>query len=448
MTDASTATAQSAARTFAKPRQSLWAICNISFGFLGIQIAFALQNANVSRIFQTLGASIDALPILWVAGPLTGLLVQPIVGYFSDRTWGRLGRRRPYFLGGAILSAIALLILPSAGVLWLAVAAFWLLDISINVAMQPFRAFVGDMLSEDQRTLGYAVQSIFIGIGALAASAMPYVFTQWLGVSGNAPAGIVPDAVRLAFHIGAAALLVAVLWTVVSTREYSPEALASFAGDGMRREPVLSRGLVREVLSALFAMPRVMRRLAAVQFFSWSGFFVLWIYTTPVVAQHHFHGAQAGTAAYNAAADWIGILFAAYNGVAALYGFVLGPLAARLGPSRLHALNLLAGSIGFLCFVMTSDPTWLLLAMVGIGIAWASVLAMPYALLCDAVPYEKFGVFMGIFNFFIVLPQLVVSGVMSYLIKGLFPGDPVGVMLIAAGSFAIAAALSWRKVGG
>jgi maltose/moltooligosaccharide transporter len=446
----STVTAAAAATpaAVAKPRLGLVAIGNLSFGFFGIQIAFALQTANVSRIFQTLGASIDALPILWIAGPMTGLLVQPIIGYLSDRTWGRFGRRRPYFLAGALMSATALVLLPNAPYLWLAVVAFWLLDISLNVSMEPFRAFVGDMLPDEQRTTGYAVQTIFIGFGALAASAAPWVFANLLGVAGDAPAGVVPQNVRLAFYIGAAALFAAVLWTVLSTREYSPHELARFAG-GTVAAPEAGTARIhplRELLGDLVAMPAVMRRLAVIQFFSWCGFFVLWIYGTPVVAFHHFGGALPGTAAYNAAGNHVGNLFAVYNGVAAVYAFLLAPLAARFGRERVHAVNLLAGAAGFAGFCLTRDATLLYAAMLGVGMAWASVLTMPYALLCGALPYRKLGVYMGIFNFFIVLPQLAVAGVMGAVVRSAFPVDPVGVMALAGASLVVAATLAWRRL--
>ena len=430
----------------AKPRLGLGAIGNLSFGFFGIQVAFALQTANVSRIFQTLGASIDALPILWIAGPMTGLLVQPIIGYLSDRTWGRFGRRRPYFLAGALLSATALVLLPNAPFLWLAVAAFWLLDISLNVSMEPFRAFVGDMLPDEQRTTGYAVQTIFIGFGALAASAAPWVFTNVLGIAGNAPSGVVPENVRVAFYVGAVALFLAVLWTVLSTREYSPAELARYAGAAAAPEDAPAHvHPVRELVTDFIAMPQVMRRLAVIQFFSWCGFFVLWIYGTPVVAFHHFGGAAPGTAAYNAAGNHVGNLFAVYNGVAAVYAFLLAPLAARFGRERVHAANLVAGAAGFAGFCLTRDPTTLYASMVGVGMAWASVLTMPYALLCGALPYRKLGVYMGIFNFFIVLPQLVVAGVMGTIVRLAFPGDPAGVMGLAAAALVTAAALAWRR---
>lgn len=438
-----------------KPRLSLLAISNLSFGFFGIQIAFALQTANVSRIFQTLGASIDGLPILWIAGPVTGLLVQPVIGYLSDRTWSRFGRRRPYFLAGAILGTLALLALPNSGLLWLAVPIFWILDIALNVSMEPFRAFVGDMLPDEQRTTGYAVQTIFIGTGALLASAAPYVLTHVLGVTGNAPPGVLPPTVLLSFYIGAFVFLAAVVWTVWSTPEYSPQELAAFEA-GRREAPtdVASaalgprRSAVRELLIDIAAMPPAMRRLATIQFFSWCAFFILWIYATPVIAFHHFSEAKPGSASYNAAGDWIGILFAVYNGAAALYAFVMPALARRLGKGRLHALNLIAGSAGFAGFLLTRDSQLLVIPMVGIGIAWASVLAMPYALLCGAIPYQKLGTYMGIFNFFIVLPQIVVSLAMGWIVHLAFPGDPVGVMAIAAASFLIAASLAWGQVDG
>ena len=447
----------------AKPRLGLSAISNLSFGFFGIQTAFALQNTNVSRIFQIFGASMDSLPILWIAGPVTGLLVQPVVGYLSDRTWGRLGRRRPYFLTGAILSSIALVLLPNSGVLWIAVPTFWLLDLALNVTMEPFRAFVGDMLPDEQRTTGYAVQTIFIGVGATVASAASPLLTQVFGISSVAPPGQLPDAVRLAFYIGAAALLSAVLWTIVSTREYSPAQLQAFdaatrAPSG-RTTPVdgshaprsggwlgVAVSAVQELLGDLVAMPAAMRRLAAIQFFSWCSFFILWIYSSPVVAFHHFGGAAPGSAAFNRAGDHVGLLFSLYNLVATGYAFLLPLLARRFGRERLHAMNLLAGAAGFAGFVLTRDPNVLFASMVGIGIAWASVLTMPYALLCGAIPYRKLGTYMGIFNFFIVLPQIVVALVMGRIVHLAFPVDPVGVMAIASTSFTIAALCSWRPI--
>jgi maltose/moltooligosaccharide transporter len=432
----------------AKPPLSLLAISNLSFGFFGIQIAFALQTANVSRIFQTLGASIEELPILWIAGPVTGLLVQPIVGWFSDRTWTRFGRRRPYFFGGALASAAALLLLPNAPFLWLAVVGLWLLDIAINVTMEPFRAFVGDMLPTRQRTKGYAVQTIFIGTGALLASAAPWLLANVFGVSGDAPAGVVPDTVRLAFFIGAFTLFAAVAWTVLSTREYSPTQLAAFAAaEGRTDAPVEHAppgGFFRSLLTDIARMPRAMRGLALIQFFSWSGLFVMWVYSTPVVAHRHY-GAAPGTPGFNEAGDWVGVLFAIYNAVAAAYAFVLPKIVARFGGERVHAFNLVLGALGLASYAVFREPGMLTVSMLGIGVAWASILTMPYALLCETIPYSKFGTYMGIFNFFIVLPQIVVAMLAGPVVKAAFPGDPTGMMYVGGASFLVAAVLAWRR---
>jgi maltose/moltooligosaccharide transporter len=482
----------------ARPRLGFWQLWNISFGFFGIQIGFALQGANVSRIFQTLGASIDDLPILWIAGPVTGLIVQPIVGYFSDRTWGRLGRRRPYFLAGAILASLALAAFPDAAALWVAAGLLWVLDASINISMEPFRAFVGDMVDEDQRTRGYALQTVFIGAGSVLASLAPAFLTRAIGLSNVAPAGAIPQAVAYAFYLGAGALLAAVLWTVVTTREYSPAQLAEFGvataiernvpeapapgfgagllwlGSGFAFAILVrildldaplyvlagaaaafglaqvvnavgvSRGrrdtALNHVLAALSNMPPTMRRLAVVQFLSWFGFFIFWIFATPIVTHYQFGAADAVGRAYNDGADWVGILFAAYNGAAALYAFLLPPLATRLGAPRLHAFNLMAGACGLASIALIQAPTMLLVPMVGIGMAWASILTLPYSLLSKSLPQARLGVFMGLFNIFIVLPQLVVSSVMGPLGRSLYPDAPIGAFLVAAACFAAAAA--------
>jgi len=429
----------------AKPRLSLSAIVNLSAGFFGIQFAFGLQNANISRIFQSLGATIDDLPILWLAGPVTGLLVQPIIGAMSDHTWNGFGRRRPYFISGAMLSVLALMLLPIAPVFWLAVVAFWLLDVSINVAMEPFRAFVGDMLPNSQRPLGYAVQSILIGAGAFIASVMPYVLVHVFGVQSTAPIGQIPVSVILSFYIGAIAILVAIFWTVLTTPEYAPAQLATFENSTVQ---TLKPGLfaaAADFIHDLFHLKPTVVRLAVVQFFSWSGFFIMWIYTTPVIAQHQFHAAGPGSESYNAAADWVGLLFGLYNLVACGYGFLLGPLTNKLGSNRLHAFNLIAGALGFAGMVLISDPQWLVLPMIGIGLAWGSVLTLPYAILCEVVPFEKFGTFMGIFNLFIVLPQIMTSVVIGKLVHQFWPQDPVNIMWLAAGFWCCAAIAVWRK---
>jgi len=484
-----------------KPRQSFAGLWNISFGFFGIQIGFALQNANMSRIFQSLGSSLDDLPALWVAAPLTGLLVQPIIGFMSDRTWlGRLGRRRPYFLAGAILAALSLVLMPLAPVLLFAAVLLWTLDASLNISMEPFRAFVGDMLRKEQHTAGYAVQTAFIGAGAVVGSIFPYLLDSF-GVANEVPGGGIPDTVRYSFWFGGAALFLAVLWTVVTTKEYSPDEMNAFGDDsghpdstatmralaarglggsgiwiaagalvalsveplGLEKEVYLLGGLliaygVASIIAILLArsgsttnmlssivgdfsgMPEVMKRLAVAQFFSWSALFIMWINTTPVVAQYMFGSADAASRAYQDAGNWVGVLFAIYNGVAAIAALtLLPPLARRIGKVRTHMLCLLAGAAGYASFLVIRDPDWLILPEIGVGIAWASILAMPYAILASSLPQRKLGIYMGLFNVFIVVPQLLVATVMGSVMKAFFPGEPIWTMLAAAVVMGIAA---------
>ena len=484
----------------ARPALSFWQIWNMCFGFLGIQFGFALQNANVSRIFQTLGASLEQIPVLWIAAPLTGLIVQPIVGYYSDRTWTRLGRRRPYFLVGAILASIALVLMPRSPTLWVAAGLLWILDASINISMEPFRAFVGDQLPVTQRPSGYAMQSFFIGVGAIVASMLPWILTR-AGVSNHADAaGGIPDTVHYSFYIGAVVLFAAVGWTVLRTREYPPQALRAFAaaqpepaaprvainpagarGKGLLWSAVGIAGIaiVRiatldqqlYILCALVlawgvalllqsiasptsafggvmhdfeAMPYTMRRLVPVQFFSWLALFAMWIYTTAAVTQVHFGATDAQSEAYNEGANWVGVLFGAYNGFAALAAAVIPIIAARVGLRVAHLINLFLGGIALISFRFVPDPSWLLASMVGIGFAWASILSVPYALLANAVPAQKMGLYMGIFNFFIVIPQLVAASVLGFLLNKLFGGAPIFALVLGGASFMLAGLLVLR----
>ncbi len=420
-----------------KAHLGFWQIWNMSFGFLGIQFGFALQNANVSRIFETLGASMDAIPLLWIAAPVTGLLVQPIIGHMSDRTWGRLGRRRPYFLVGAILASLALLVMPNAPALWVAAGMLWVMDASINISMEPFRALVADLLPSEQRTTGFAVQNFFIGTGAVVASALPYVLTNWLGMANTAPAGEIPDSVRYSFYFGAAAFFLAVLWTVLRTKEYPPDDLEAFERErGERRGLFAGAG---EIARAFAAMPRTMLQLAVVQFFSWFALFAMWIYSVPAVTQHIYGTSDVTSALYNDGANWVGVLMSVYNGVAAIAAFFIVWLA-RLGGRRFaHAVSLCLGGIGLASFFFIRDPQLLLLSEVGIGIAWASILSMPYAMLAGALPEEKMGVYMGIFNFFIVLPQIVAAGILGFLLRVLFDGEAIYALLTGGVSMVLAA---------
>ncbi|MDJ0656893.1 MAG: MFS transporter [Xanthomonadales bacterium] len=483
-----------------KPALSFWQIWNMCFGFLGIQFGFALQNANVSRIFQTLGAEIEHLPILWVAAPVTGLVVQPIIGYMSDRTWGRLGRRRPYFLVGAIFASAALFVMPNSPALWVAAGMLWIMDASINISMEPFRAFVGDNLPEKQRTKGFAMQSFFIGIGAVVASALPWMMDNWFGVSNMAPEGQIPDTVKLSFYFGGAVFLLAVCWTVFTSREYSPEELAEFDREerpdrvvATRRRPAAffwNTGLIAVVTGALFLfwivasdldkqlyilavgamafglivwanawlqgrgrtdnglchivtdlfdMPKVMRQLAVVQFFAWFALFAMWIYGTAAVTSHHYGTLDTSSELYNDGANWVGVLFGAYNGFAALAAIAIPMLANRFGCRWTHLINLCLGGAGLLSFFFITDPKMLLIPMIGVGIAWASILSLPYALLSNALPPDKMGIYMGIFNFFIVIPQLLAAAVLGLLLRELFEGRAIfglvigGTLMVVAG---------------
>jgi len=485
-----------------KPHLNFWQIWNMCFGFFGIQIGWGLQNANVSRIFQSLGAAIDEIPILWIAAPLTGLLVQPIVGYFSDHTWNRLGRRRPFFLGGAILATTALFIMPNSSVLWMAAIMLWVMDASINITMEPFRAFVGDMLPDEQRTRGFAMQSFFIGTGAVISSAMPWMMSNWFGISNIAEAGSIPDSVRYSFYLGGGAYFFSVIWTIISTKEYSPQELEAFdlervqtlhidtaiAGDrppakflrsggawlfiglimtalifalGLEKELyVLGIGIsvfgllqflaawfkktgrsengFLEVMEDLFAMPSAMRQLAVVQFFSWFALFAMWIYTTAAVTAYHYGTGDTGSALYNEGADWVGLLFASYNGFAALAAFAIPVVAARTGKRIAHLISLWLGGLGLISFFFIRDPSLLWIPMLGIGIAWASILSMPYAILSASLPAKKMGVFMGIFNFFITIPQLMAATILGLFVKYLFDGQAIFALVLGGISLFIA----------
>ncbi len=565
-----------------KPRLSFWQIWNMSFGFLGIQFGFALQNANVSRIFETLGAKVEDIPILWIAAPVTGLIIQPIIGHLSDNTWNRLGRRRPYFLVGAILASLALLFMPNSPTLWVAAGMLWIMDASINISMEPFRAFVGDMLPSRQRTMGFAMQSFFIGIGAVVASALPYMMTNFFGVENTAPEGQIPPSVKLAFYIGAAVFFLAVLYTVLRTREYSPDEMKEFAGEDIAEGPnghvrdeilpakkflnrsyywmiagvlasvliywykleaelyILSVGLlafgliqfitgilVRNgndqngfvvVINDLFKMPGTMKQLAVVQFFSWFALFAMWIYTTaavtstkydmnldretyrqmvdiieqPAVAeraelQEDLPGIRkeldrlgerldkgkktaipmkivqffndekrndvlhigAGlkdrlshvNREYNKGADWVGVLMAVYNGFAAIMAFVIIALANVIGRKRTHAISLLIGGISLASFYLISNPNMLMISELGIGLAWASILAMPYAILTGSLPQHKMGTYMGIFNFFIVIPQILAASILGFFVKTMAGGESVYALILGGISMVIAAVL-------
>jgi maltose/moltooligosaccharide transporter len=493
-----------------KPKLSFWEIWNMSFGFLGIQIGFGLQNANVSRIFETLGARVEDIPILWIAAPVTGLLVQPIVGYLSDRTWNRLGRRRPYFLAGAILASLALVAMPNSPSLWVAAGVLWIMDASINITMEPFRAFVGDNLPSEQRATGFAMQSFLIGTGAVVASVLPWLLATRFGVSNEAPPHTIPDSVRLSFYFGAAVFLLAVVWTVARSREYPPDDLAAFAENRTRESRVRERRTLAEfvengsrqirlgwilvavgvLLSAWLAsqavyqvmilsagvavvglllvasgmmqrrgsyenafvtvvndfqdMPHTMKQLAWVQFFSWFSLFAMWIYTTPAVTSHVYGTTDTTSALYNEGANWVGVGFGVYNGVAAVVAFGIPLLARRTSRKAAHAMCLVCGALGLLSILLLKEPLLLLGSMIGVGIAWASILSMPYAILTGSLPPSKMGYYMGVFNFFIVIPQIVAAALLGFFVGRFFDGQPIYALAIGGASLLLAAALTLR----
>ncbi|MDQ8204154.1 MFS transporter [Pelagicoccus sp. SDUM812003] len=496
---------QSAAPARRKPLLNFWQLWNMSFGYVGIQFGFALQNANVSRIFETLGAAIDDIPILWIAGPVTGLVVQPIVGYMSDKTWNRLGRRKPYFLIGALLASLGLLVMPNSPTLWFAAGMLWMLDASINITMEPMRAFVGDMLPDEQRTAGFAVQTFFIGASSVVGSLMPWLLTNVFNIANTAPEGVVPDSVKWSFSLGGIVYLATVLWTIFSVREYSPEEQEAFHGkdeenaasdDAIQLNQKLytlvgsclvaigfvfsflieelswdkglfilsfglsaygglqllaawryrngkKRGLV-EMIYDFNNMPGPMRQLALAQMFTWFALFSFFIYSTAAVTSHHFGSSDPQSVAYNQGANWVGVLMSVYNGVAALVAFLLPVMAKRISRVKTHMVCLVLGGAGLASMYLFRDPKLLIISMIGLGIAWASLLTLPYAILSSVVPYRKMGIYMGLFNFFIVIPQILAAAVLGLLVRTLFGGQPIFALALGGASMVLAALLMLR----
>lgn len=485
----------------------------MSFGFLGIQFGFELQNSNVSRIFETLGANANEIPILWIAAPLTGLLVQPIIGYLSDRTWHHtFGRRRPFFLIGAILSTLALFVMPNSPALWVAGGMLWIMDASFNISMEPFRAFVGDMLPEEQRTKGFAMQSFFIGIGSVIAASLPWMLTNWFKVSNIAGAGQIPDSVKWAFYLGAIILFISVLYTVLTTKEYPPADMAAFEKE--KAEGDFFSGIKESVLG-IFQMPKTMKQLAIVQFFSWFALFAMWIYTNNAVTTHLYdtkidrtlysklesrmnnlmkepnldagkekelaslkgnfeeinrfqkEGEKVALAVnianyfatdsslaetektalihvqkeFNNGGDWLGLCSSVRNLVAAIFAFLLPIIARRLNRRRTHLLCLIIGGLGLASLELITNPAMIALSMGMVGIAWASILSMPYAILTGSLPENKMGYFMGVFNFFIVIPQIVAATILGFFTNTLFNGNTLHTVLLGGISMMIAGVL-------
>ena len=427
-----------------KPLLSFGNILSMSLGFMGIQMGFAIQNANASRILQTYGADVEHLSWFWIVAPLTGMIVQPIVGHYSDNTWCKLGRRRPFFLAGAIITAIALILMPNAGLfakfmpaVFVGAGFLMIMDASINVTMEPFRALVADMLPAKQATVGFAVQTFLIGIGAVVGSWLPYVLLNWFGIGADLSESGVPLNLVYSFYIAAAILLITIIWTVTNTKEYSPEELAEFNGESVVNERPKFSEMFRDVAN----MPRIMKQLGLVQFFSWIALFGMWVYTTPAVAQQIFNETDPNTELFQTAGDWVGILFGVYNFVAMLFALFLIPISNKLGRKTTHAIALTIGAISLISIGFITNKNLLILPMVGVGIAWASILAMPYAMLAPNLPQNKMGVYMGIFNFFITLPQIVNALFSGLILKYCFASNSVW-MLVLSGCFLILGACS------
>ncbi|HTE31293.1 MAG TPA: MFS transporter, partial [Chryseolinea sp.] len=432
-----------------KPRMTSAQIWNMSVGFLGIQFGFALQNGNASRILGIFGADVEHLSWFWLAAPLTGMIIQPLIGYYSDHTWTSLGRRRPYFLTGALVAATALMFMPNADILvsilpplYAGAGILMIMDASFNVAMEPFRALVADLLPSDQRTLGFSIQTFLIGIGAVIGSWLPYIFAEFFHVQNSTTPGVVPQSVTLSFYVGAVVFLAAILWTVVTTKEFPPEEY--------EKQPLGSapqKKGIAQIIHDFGAMPTTMKQLGIVQFFSWFALFSMWVFSTPAIATHVYGLASTDSSseAYQRAGNWVGVLFGIYNGVSAIYALLLPAVAYKLGRKRTHAVSLAIGGIGLISIYFIHDPKILIFSMIGIGIAWASILAMPYAILAGAIPTRKMGIYMGVFNFFITLPQIVNGIIGGPIVKYIY-GSQAIFSLVMAGVFLLIASLCVRFV--
>ena len=437
-----------------KRKLSFWQIWNMSFGFLGIQMGFALQNANASRILQIFGADVHELSWFWIIAPLMGLIVQPIIGHYSDNTWGRFGRRKPYFLVGALLASIGLILMPQAEIfiafmpaLWVGAGMLMIMDASFNVAMEPFRALVGDNLRVDQHTLGFSVQTALIGIGAVIGSWLPYVLTHWFSIS-NLPSenSAIPENLIYSFIIGAVILVGSILVSIFKTKEYSPQELAKFTEekeDLASKEATNTEAKLTDIFIDFAKMPETMRQLSWVQFFSWFGLFGMWVFATPAIAQHIYGLSSSDTksAEFQSAGDWVGIIFGVYNLVSAIVAFALPYIAKEIGRRKTHALSLCLGGIGLISMYFMPNKESLIFSMILVGFAWASILAMPYAILAGSIQPKKMGIYMGIFNFFIVIPQIINALIGGPLVKYVYEDRAIFAIVMSGISFIVAAFL-------
>lgn len=408
------------------------------FGFLGIQAGFALQNANASRILQTFGANVESLSWFWIVAPLTGMIIQPIIGHYSDHTWCRMGRRKPYFLAGALLAAIALVFMPNSAILsaiipplFIGAGMLTIMNASFNVAMEPFRALIADLLPEEQHTKGFSIQTFLIGVGAVIGSWLPYILSEWFDIGTGTTSGGVPMNVIISFYVGAFMMVGAIVWTISKTKEYPPEMHEQFYKADNVETSVKQKGKFSDIFKDIAQMPRTMKELGVVQFFSWLALFTMWVYTTPAIAQNVYGTVDALSPEFQKAGDWVGVLFGVYNLVAMFFALALPAIAAKTNRKITHAISLLIGALGLISVYFITDPNWLILSMVGIGIAWASILAMPYAILAGSIPPAKMGVYMGIFNFFITVPQIVGGLFNGPIVRYAFNNESIYIILMA-----------------
>ena len=426
-----------------KPKLSFWQIWNLSFGFLGVQIGYSLQNGNTSRILEALGADVHSIGYFWLAAPLAGLIVQPIIGLSSDKTWTRLGRRIPFIFFGAIVSALAMFFMPNAEYfayllppLFFGGLMLLLMDTSFNVTMQPFRALVGDMVNDDQRNLGYSLQSALINFGAVFGSLLPWILTKSGIANVPAPGEKVADSVIWSFYIGGAILLLSVLWTVFKTKEYEPKEHALYNKIYLDAEVKKEK---KNIIKLITTAPKIFWQLGFVQFFSWFALFLMWVYTTRAIANQVWgpDALDAKSIGFNEAGDWTGVLFAFYSAIAAIYSLLIPSIAKSIGRKKTYSFSLLMGGLGLISMFLIEDKNLLLLSMIGVGFAWAAILAMPYAMLSGSLPANKMGVYMGLFNATITLPQIA-AGLLGSTLIALFGGFPMAIIVIAGASMLIA----------
>lgn len=439
-----TTTAAKGTSILQKPKLSLTQIFTMSFGFLGIQFGFALQNGNTSRILRSFGADVEQLPMFWIVAPLVGMIVQPLIGHYSDRTWNKLGRRKPYFLAGAVLSSLTLIFLPNSALLSSIVPALWIgagmvmiMDASFNIAMEPFRALVADNLPDFQRTSGFAIQTFLIGIGAVVGSELPE-FLANNGFSKETGASGVADNIRYSFYIGAVVFMVAILITIFFSKEYTPAEYEKYHGKSQTN----TSGGLSDIIKDFLRMPKTMKQLGLVQFFSWFALFSMWVFTTDAVATHVYglSGDYTQSVVYNDAGNKVSSAFGTYNLVAAVYALFLPVIAKFIGRKFTHSVSLIAGGIGLISIYFIKDPAFLKLSMIGVGLAWASILAMPYVILSGSIPAGKLGIYMGIFNFFITMPQIVNGICGGWIVKNIYNGQPIYAVVLA-GFFMLCAAV-------